>query len=79
MPESRPVSQSGGRRGTIRLLSTGPIHVDGNLPLEVGKPLEVMPVADHERLMGNRCACHVRCGDVPEEVDDTGICKGLPR
>lgn len=34
-------------RGTIRLLSTGPIHVEGNLPLAVGKPLEVMPVSEH--------------------------------
>lgn len=38
-------------RGTIRLLSTGPIHVDGNLPLKVGEPVEVMPVAEHEAVL----------------------------
>lgn len=28
---------------------------------------------------GKPCACHTTCGDVPEEVDDSGTCKGLKR
>lgn len=58
-----------GARGMWMECEHGP-HVD---------LVEVMPVAAHERLMTNRCACRVQCGDVPEEVDDSGICKGLPR
>ena len=25
------------------------------------------------------CACRATCGDVPEEQDPSGVCKGLPR
>ena len=44
-----------------------------------GQTVEVTPVVECDRLVKNSCVCHVRCGDVPEEVDDSGICKGLPR
>lgn len=48
---SLPSEQSSGEphRGTIRLLSTGPIHVDGNLPLAVDHPLR-----GHARQRGTR-------------------------
>lgn len=36
--------------GTIRLLSTGSIQIDGNLPLKVGQPLEVIPMAEGRTL-----------------------------
>ena len=74
-----PEHLSGVRSWTITNVGINGLQVmlrRGSGPVP-GESIEVISVADHERLMQNRCTCVLTCGDRPE--DEGGICKLLPR
>lgn len=68
---------SASRRWTISYQSVGDHNARIVSGPDVDAEVEVMPVAEHERLMANRWTCVRTCGDTPEE--EGGVCKGLPR